>query len=244
LRPSVTAMAFSQLTMTDVQVTRDDVELYVVWSASILASSFQVYVDRRLAWYGSQQFCTVPIPFDAVGRNVWVEVGTVAAGELTRDFSDELSGPVGTGSRASLAWYGGTYLDPTATDDIQGYRIYRSTFSGGTVDTGTSLASIPAYPGGMITDGFGMGAFGLGGFGRVASFYEWRSEPLPSGVWTFAVSPYDKEGNSQSSPTFTSVTIIGAPPPPRADERGNRLSFSYSGPSTRIATLNWLATPS
>jgi hypothetical protein len=234
-------MSFSQSSIRDVKILRDGAELYVVWSSSALGKVFQVYIDRRLAWYGLQTFCCVPIPLDANGRNVWIEVGTVTADDKTKDYSGSLNGPGGNGNRAQLTWYGGSYLDAAGLDDIQGYYIFSSASAGGAVDYSKPIDSIPAYPSGILTDGYGMGAFGLGGFGRGASFYEWRSAPLSSGTWVFAVAPYDKEGNSQESPLLARVTIGTAPLPPRVGEHGGRLTYDYSSTTTRIATLNWLA---
>ena len=96
----------------------------------------------------------------------------------------------------------------------------------------------------MITDGFGMGGFGDGGFGRAASSYEWHSGPLASGTWEFAVVPFDRAGNAQGIPQIVSVALRRGPRPPAVDANGVRLSYSYSGPATRLVTLSWPASPS
>jgi hypothetical protein len=106
------------------------------------------------------------------------------------------------------------------------------------------IDSVVAYPGGWINDGFGKGGFGGGGFGRSATLYEWESRPLTSGVWQFAVVPFDKAGNLQSSPPTVSLTITAAPRPPALDANGNRLNSTYAGSSNPQLTLNWLASPS
>ena len=139
-------MALSQGLISDVRVARNGAELYIAWTSSALAgATFQVYVDRRLAWAGRQRFCYVPLPDEAIGRNVWIEVGTVDPGELTRDFSASLSGPGGTGDRVWLTWLGGTYLDPTGHDDIQGYRIYRSATGGDPVELSPRRSTSPRH---------------------------------------------------------------------------------------------------
>jgi hypothetical protein len=238
-------MAFSQSLIADVRVLRDDAELYVAWTSPAPPGTvFQVYVDRRLAWSGRCRFCNVPLPFNAVGRNVWIEVGTVDPGDATTDYSASLSGPGGTGNRAQLTWLGGTYLDPTGHDDIQGFFIYQSAAPGAAIDFSTVVGIVPAYPGGAITDGFGMGGFGLGGFGRAATLYQWQSGPLASGTWQFVVEPYDHAGNSQASPQPVSVVISTAPRPPALDANGDRLTYTYSGSAARLATLGWQASPS
>ena len=86
-----------------------------------------------------------------------------------------------------MSWAGGTYLDPTGRDDVRGFRIYGSDAPGGPVDYATPLDTVAAYPGGWVSDGFGMGGFGSGGFGRAATTYQWQSDPLAPGVWQFAV---------------------------------------------------------
>src|SRR5207245_1178859 len=138
--------------------------------------------------------CHVPRTVAADGSNIWVDVGTVDADEATADFSASLPAAAGLSSRARLSWLGGTYLDTTGRDDIRGFRMYGPAAPGGPVDYTTVLATIPAYPGGWISDGFGQGGFGQGGFGRAATAYRWESGPLASGIWTLAVVPYDSAG--------------------------------------------------
>jgi hypothetical protein len=236
----VNSMAFYQTNISNVSVALNGTELDVAWKA-IGGNYFQVYIDRRLAWSGMQQFCSIPIPGDAAGRNIWIEVGTVTNGDMTQDYSASLSGVVGSGDRARLTWYGGSYLDPSGNDDVQGYQIHTSKVSGEAVDYNGQICSVPAYPSRILTDGYGMGEFGRGGFGRAASYYEWRSGPLSSGSYEFAVIPYDRAGNSQDSPRSATVTVETAPLPPRDDENESRLTYSYSGRVARIATIQWLA---
>ncbi len=238
-------MAFSQTTISNVRVSRNGPEVFVAWNCSAATGSvFQVYLDRRLSWSGTALSCTVPAPADALGRNAWVEIGTVASAEAHTDFSASLVGPAGQGGRVSLAWLGGTYLDATLRDDIQGFQIFRSASAGGPVDFSTSLGVVAAYPGDVISDGFGVGGFGKGGFGKAATSYQWFGSPLDSGVWSFAVAPYDLAGNVQAAPSVVTVAIATPPRAPAADANGLRLSYSYAGPATAVATLNWLASPS
>jgi hypothetical protein len=83
-----------------------------------------------------------------------------------------------TNDRAELTWLGGTYLDATGNDDVAGFRVYSSAVAGGAVDYTNRLASIPAYDGGIIADGYGAGGYGQGGYGKAASSYAWTSDPL------------------------------------------------------------------
>jgi len=238
-------MAFSQAGITGVRVALDGADLFVAWSASgPTGTTFQVYVDRRLTWYGTATRCHVPIPPGPPGRNIWVEVGTVGAGEPTRDYSSDLVAPGGRSERARLSWSGGTYLDPTGRDDVQGYRIYQGPGPGQPVAVTSAVDTVAAYPGGWINDGFGKGGCGGGGFGRAGTLYEWQSGPLGSGAWQFAVVPFDKAGNARGSGQVVSVTINAAPRPPARAPGGARLTSTYSGPADRRLALQWLPSPS
>jgi len=238
-------MAFSQTGITDVRATPDGPDLFVAWTSTEPAgTTFQVYVDRRLAWYGASRRCHVPIPAGSLGRNVWIEVGAVGPDDPTRDHSSSLVAPGGRSERAQLSWSGGTYLDPTGRDDLGGFRVYASPAPGTPVDPTSAVASVAAYPGGWINDGFGKGGFGATGFGRAATPYRWRSGPLASGVWQFAVVPFDEAGNARGVGQVASVTIKAAPRPPAQAPGGPRLTSAYSGPADRRATLQWLPSPS
>ncbi len=238
-------MAFSQTGITDVRVVADGPDIFVAWSATVPAgTTFQVYVNRRLAWYGVSRRCHVPIPAGVLGFNIWVEVGTVGPDEPTLDYSTSLVAPGGRSERAQLTWSGGTYLDPTGQDDIRGFQIYQSPAPGMPVDMTTVVDSLPAYPGGWINDGFGKGGFGNGGFGRAATLYQWQSGPLASGTWQFAVVPFDRSGNARGAGPPASVIISAAPRPPAPDAGGQRLTSAYAGPSNPQLTLNWLPSPS
>jgi hypothetical protein len=238
-------MALSQSGILDVRVVVDGPDLFVTWVSNVPKGTiFQVYVDRRLAWYGASNRCYVPIPAGDLGRNVWVEIGTVDPDEPTVNYSSSLVAPGGRSERALLSWTGGTYLDPTGQDDIRGFQIYQSLSPGLPVDPTTSVDSVAAYPGGWINDGFGKGEFGGGGFGRAATLYSWWSGPLASGVWQFAVLPFDKAGNVCGSVSSATVTINAAPLPPAMNASQARIASTYAGPSNPQLTLNWLPSPS
>ena len=238
-------MAFSQVGISAVRVVLDGSDLFVAWSSSApTGPTFQVYVDRRLAWYGTSNRCHVPIPSGGGRRNIWVEVGSVGAGETTQDYSSHLVAPGGRTERAALSWTGGTYLDPTGRDDIQGFQIYQSPAPGQPIDITSPIDSVVAYPGGWINDGFGKGGFGAAGFGRASTLYQWQSGPLASGTWQFAVLAFDKAGNTQGPGQVASVTITAAPFSPALSDGGVRLTGTYSGPSLRQLSLNWLSSPS
>ena len=237
-------MAFSQAGIADVSVMADGPDLFVAWSGPAPAgTTFQVYVDRVLAWSGTARRCHVSTPANAAGRNVWVEVGTVGAFEPTQDYSSSLVAPANRTDRALLSWSGGTYLDPTGLDDIGAFQIFQSPAAGAPVDDTTVVDVVVAYPGGWINDGFGKNGFGEAGFGRAATSYEWQSGPLTSGTWQFAVVPVDRAGNPRGGVLTASVAINAAPRPPATNAQGIRLTATYSGPGDGHVTLQWLPSP-
>jgi hypothetical protein len=168
---------------------------------------------------------------------VRIDIGTVGLGEQTTDFSSSL--PAAPLDRALLSWLGGSYLDPTGNNDVAGFRIYGEAAPGKGIDYTTSLAQVRAYPGGILTDGFGLGGYGQGGFGRSASAYVWMSPALRSGTWSFAVVSFDAAGNL-GLPAVSSISIQAPPRPPAAFADGSRLAYIYN-PASRTVTLSWQA---
>ena len=238
-------MAFSQDAISGVSLLPDGPDLYIRWTSTVPDPTiFQVYIDHRLAWSGTSRSCRVPLPPGASSRNVWVDVGIVASGEACVDFSSGLPGSSQRGDSVQLAWVGGTYLDPSGGDNLLGFRIYRSLTAGAAVDRSAAVDEVPAYPGGRIGDGFGLGGLGQGGFGRVATNYLWTSGSLSSGIWQFAVVPFDKARIDRGLGISYSVSVTTAPRPPAIGLNGRRLNYEYSGPSTRQVSLRWLASPS
>jgi hypothetical protein len=231
-------MGFDQSQIPSLSLSRDGTELVVAWATTAAAgTTFQVYLGRSLAWWGTATSARFPWP-GAAGR-LAIDVGAIDAGDApSADFSGSL--PAAPADRAQLTWAGGTYLSPSG--DVAAFRIFASPTPGAAVSYAAPVATVPAYRG-TITDGFGMGGFGMGGFGRAAGSYSWTSGPLAPGDWTFAVSPVDSAGNSCAAPTTATATIAGPPRPPAADAVGTRLSLAYN-PATGVATLSWLPSPS
>lgn len=237
-------MAFSQSKIADVRVLANGPDLFVAWSApGAPGATFQVYIDRQLVWSGTARRCHVPTPAGAAGRNVWVEVGTVDAAEPTQDYSASLMAPANRTERALLSWSGGTYLDSTGRDDIGAFLVYQSPAAGMPVNAAAAVATVVAYPGGWINDGFGKGGFGAAGFGRAATAYQWQSGPLAAGTWQFAVVPVDQAGNPRGGPLTTTVTTRAAPRPPALNAQGSRLTLTGSGAGDRRVKLQWLPSP-
>lgn len=215
---------------------RDGANLLVTWSSSSPEGTwFQVYVDQKLVWAGTQRHVVLPSPR---GRAV-VAVGTIPDGQEQDDFSADLPDPPGTGNRARLTWRGGAYLGAT----ILGYRIYMSPSAGASVNTTTPAGFVAAYTPNVPTGGFGDGGFGDGGFGDggASGTYSWISPVLGAGVWSFQVKSVDAAGNEGTAAT-SSRTIATPPRQPAAPTSGPRLAYTYSA-ITNKATLTWLASP-
>lgn len=225
-------MAFDQTDVDDLRLARSGCDLVVSWTSSAPAgTTFQVYLDRRLAWWGASTRARFPWP----RQSVRVDVGAVAAGQGPTDLSGSL--PAAPADRARLDWLGGTFLSPT----IQGFRVFGSTAAGQPVSYSAPVDVLPAYHG-ATTDGWGLGGYDQGGWGQAASAYSWTSGPLGPGLWGFAVVPFDAAGNPAGTPATAAVTIAAPPRPPAPDALGRRLTYSLDAP-TRVATLHWLPSP-
>ena len=230
-------MPFDQSSIIEVRPPFwDGSTLQLSWiSTAPLGSTFQVYVGRRLAWYGKSRWVALPMP----SSRVRIDVGVVAPGESMVDFSASL--PHTPEDRVTLSWLGGSYLDPSGNDDVVGFRVYGSRRPGWGGYESEPLAQIPAYPGGEPIDGYGLGGFGQGGVGRSASTYSWTSPALDAGTWSFAVASYDAAGN-QAPPAVMSAVVTAPPRPPAAADDGSRLRCEYDA-ATRMATLSWNPSP-
>jgi len=226
-------------TVSNVRITRDETDLFVAWtSASPEGQIFQVYQNGQLVWTGTDRRARLPYDGTSITR---VDVGEVDDDEAHTNFSSSLPAAIGTGRTVTLTWKGGTYLDSSGLDDVAGFKIYGSATAGGAIDYGTVLATLPLSGSTEILDGFGMGTFGGGGFGRSDADYIWTSDQLSAGVWQFAVKPFDAAGNLGTGST-TSSTITAPPRPPAASSSGVRLTYTYNS-STRVPTLSWSASP-
>ncbi len=120
---------------------------------------YQLYFDQNLIWVGQTTSALVPAPTTVQSVNI----GTVGAGNEYVDYSADL--PAAPDRFALLSWQGGTFESP----DIAGFYVYGTDTPGGSIDYTRPLTTITAYPGGIVTDGYGFGGFGDGGFGEVAA---------------------------------------------------------------------------
>lgn len=226
-------MAFDQTYITAVRTQQDAGDLLVSWDSTAPSGSiYQLYVDMQLVWRGVSKQHAIAYP----SQRAVINVGVVLPSEMNTNFASSLPAIGGTGWRATITWEGGTYL----AADLDGFNVYRGTTPGGAVNYSTPVARVPAYPGGILLDGFGMGGFGHGGFGRANSWYSYTSDPLAPGTWNFAVKPVNTAGVEGTAAT-QSVAVSGPPEPvPVVD--GARLSTSYNA-GTRVLTISWQAAP-
>ena len=227
-------MPFDQSTLTSVtEVFVPPSSYRIAWTSTSPAGTWwQLYLGSNLAWVGQRNYTTVPVP----QSRVRVNVGAVPAGQEYVNFSSEL--PAVAADYAELSWEGGTFEGA----DTAGFNIYLDDAPGGAVDYSVILDSITAYPGGFVDDGFGLGGFGDGGFGEAASYYSWTSGELSSGLWTFAVVPYDANGNLGTAATVQ-ISICSPPSEPAVISGMARMTYTYSA-STHEASLEWgVATP-
>lgn len=241
-------------------------DMLLKWTATEPGLTFQVYINGTLAKTTTDTRCHLPWPTG----DIQIDLGSVDADEANVDYAHTTI-PFGMGGfgvlpfglvpmlapspsrRADLAWQGGTFLGTSGDGDVAGFRVYGEATPGGGINYTTPLADIPAYIGGIVTDGFGLAGFGVGGFGMASGSYSWISEPLTSGTWAFGVTSYDSAGNESSADTI-SIPIF-APPEPPAVYPGTmiRLLYSLTGPGGTPfgsggfglpeAILNWNPSP-
>ena len=255
-------MAFSQSSITDVAapVIRNG-QVFLSWTSSAPAGTWlQVYLNAELAWFGQRTSVWTPVPSGPVRIDIGAVISgfgldgfgaggfSSAVGLEGTDYSSAL--PVTPKRRAELSWLGG-YFEGI---DLAGFHVYGEAKAGGGVNYAKALQTITAYPAGIDTSGFGLGGFGSGGFGQAAGTYDWTSEPLASGTWTFAVKPFDEAGNEGTA--VTAAVAIAAPPlEPALYPDGitrlhytlleyGQLPFGFGGFGNVESVLTWNASPS
>src|SRR3954454_15269223 len=134
----------------------DGNDLRVSWeSSSPPGTTFQVYLDRRLARATTTRVARFALPI----QPVYIDVIAVDPGSERVDFSAELA-PL-PARRATIEWSGGRYLSET----IRGFHVHQSAAPGGPVAYDRVMAFVAWAPLDRPQDGFGIGGFGCGGFG-------------------------------------------------------------------------------
>lgn len=222
---------FSEVGIVNPQVRPDDTDLIVSWSvdATVPADSYyQVYVDKKLKWSGPERVAVLP-GLNVASRPLALHVGTVAEGNRLIDYGDALQGMPGGGNRVLLEWYGGGWESGVAQ-----YLILGSVTPGGGLDPVNPRARVPS----LGAAGFGSGGFGVGPFGFGSHKYQWTSEALSPGRWTWAVVPATAGGiRAEGYPTLT-VDIVGPPAGPRT-VNGKKIWISNYDPATGRFTVQW-----
>lgn len=227
-------MPFSQTTILSVAPPSFKNNLMTVsWtSSSPPGTYYQIYINLALAWSGTELESTVAVPSSPVNS---FDLGTVGPGEQTTNFSSSIAG---SNLFAELTWLGGSF----ESVNLSGFYVYQSLIPGGPVSFAAPVATITAYPQGIKTDGYGYGGYGQGGYGAAAGSYSWTSQALTTGLWNFAVKPFDSAGNIGTAQTC-SVPINAPPLPPALNPANTRLTYVFNSTTEEI-TLNWLASPS
>jgi hypothetical protein len=226
-------MAFDQSTITSIlPPSWNGADLTIRWtSTSPQGTLYQCYIDGKKVYTGTNKFCAITMPASTIS----IGVCTVAPGEGTTNFSSSF--PATPQDTVTLNWFGGTFQSL----DIAGFFVFMSNVPGGPVDFGNAVANINAYVG-PPTDGWNLGPWNVGAWGLSAASYTYTSPPLSSGVWSFAVVPYDNAGN-EGAEVVVEQTISAPPLPPSAFADMTRLKYTFSQAS-ETATLTWNASPS
>lgn len=222
-------MPFDDSVISAVTARRAGQDLVVAWSSSAPPGTlYQVYVDGEPVWHGTARRAVVPMPPHPRGP---VHVGAVGASEAAADFGASLAAPP---RRARLSWSGGRYLGA----DLRGFRVYQGPAPGAAPDLSRPAGDVPAFPSGVLTDGYGSGGYGSGRYGHARGSYRWTSGFLGPGAWHFAVVSYDSAGN-ESAPWSPTVTLAGPPGPPAVlNPSGARVAGAYD-PATGSLGLSW-----
>ncbi len=202
----------------------------VKWRSNHSDKLHQIYVNGRFAGLTvdsqqRQEIVRIPASFEAPVR---IEVFAVEARYAHIDFSGELGVPFVGGGRVKITLLRGQNLPIGATADI----FFDN--ATGQIDYENALNDEPIriWPAWQDKTGFGMtrfgigdfgydgaaavgfakGSFGNGQFGFDADTIEWISQPLPEGIYKFAIKITDQVGRESISETGQ-VTVTPAAKP-------------------------------
>lgn len=216
----------TQANISDIRVSQTVGDFRVSWESSDPPGTwFQVYLNGRLAWSGSEQVADVASPI--VGRRIALDVLAVDRQDAAKDLSSYLA------TRLDCA-----YLQWADVGDADRYDIYCGTAPGDTTpDYTTPVGSVPARPFGMVLGGWGVGTWGGGFWGTGSTLYRWSSAPLAGGDWTFGVKAVDAAGISGPAVEET-VTITAPPSAPPVSAAGLFLTGVYDA-LTATLVLTW-----
>jgi len=203
----------------------------VKWQSTFSDMFHQVYVNGRYAGTtldNQQRQLLVPVP-TSPECPVRIEVFAVEEEHAEIDFSSELTKKAIDSGRAKITLLRSQNLPMDATANIY--------FDNGTgqIDYMNPLTSTPIriWPARQDKAGLGMsrfglsdfgwdsaaavglgkGSFGHGQFGLDADAIEWKSPPLPSGIYKFGVKVRDASGRQSASSETGPITVTPAARP-------------------------------
>jgi len=224
----------------------------VRWHSAWADKLYQVYVNGQYAGVTidcEQRQLVVALPANELSP-VRIEVFAVEAGEADTDFGIEAGWPAVNSGRVRISLLRSQQLPVTATAEIysdngSGQVDYENRLNDFPIriwpsrrdKTGFGMSSFGAGDFGLdwaAGVGFGKGVFGRGQFGLDADAIEWVSEPLPAGVYKFAVKIIDSQGNESSASETEPITVMPAAKPVELpgilsfDKQTNELVLSIS----------------
>lgn len=217
-------MAFTTTTITSIApaVRMPGNLAYVAWTSTAAAGTFfQAYVDGNLIYFGQALSCLIPWPATGTSRIV---IGSVASID-DPSIPQASALPTMPDRRVTLTWQGGT-VEGSA---IAGFHVYMGTTPGGAVSYTAPVATIGAFPGGVDPGSmWDVPPWDSSPWDASENSYSWTSDTLDSGVWSFAVAPYDTAGN-EGTPQTTTATIAAPPTAPGLFSDGTRLHYQLVG---------------
>ncbi len=203
----------------------------VRWRSSWSDKFYQVYVNGEYAGVtvdSEQRQLVVGLPAYEQSP-VRIKVFAVGASEADTDFGDEPGWSAVNSGRVRISFLRSQQLPVTARAEIyfdngSGQIDYENRLNDFPIriwpswrdKTGFGMSSFGVGDFGLdwaAGVGFGKGVFGRGQFGVDVDVIEWVSEPLPAGVYKFAVKIIDGQGNESSVSETEPITVIPAARP-------------------------------
>jgi len=207
----------------------------VVFQSDAEGEHHQAYVDGRLAGATLSTDDRSIIVAAAEHAGSAVEVIAVDVDDRLTDYGASISGYADEhGSRVTLTWSGGRYLD----DELDHFDVHGGPTGDIDYDAPLNAEPIPATAGGENLGGFGRGGFGRGGWGRSAMAFTFTTDKRFPGDWEFEVVAVDASGNATGGAAAqVAVALAGLARPP------SDFAVSEYAPQTQTATLTWTASP-
>ena len=207
----------------------------VVFASDAEGKHHQAYVDGRLAGATLSTDDRSIVVAAAEHAASAVEVIAVDADDRLTDYSASLAGyGDAQGSRVTLSWAGGRYLD----DALDHFDVYGGPTGEINYTAPLNAEPIPATVDGENLGGFGRGGFGRGGWGRSAMTFTFTTAKRFPGDWEFEVVAVDASGNATGgAEAQAAVELAGLARPP------SDFAVSDYDAETQTAALAWTASP-